>query len=170
MSNRSKAFGRDYVPAWCEFSKFVSEDSGDEDEAVCCCYCGERATSTDHLVPYSWFTKTLGASLGHDLWTWTVPACQECNSIASDQMFPSPVAKRNYIQQRLRARYSHIFMEDGWTGEELEELDGRLKQYVRAMQASSETVRARVRYRGKLPTNHGSQSLVSTLQTLKLPA
>ena len=156
MAARSRRHGKDYPPSWCQFGAYVSE-SGESFEDVCCAYCGERYTDIEHLLPHSWFEKV---STGPgDYWTWLVPACSECNGLASDQLFGSPALKREYIQNRLRARYSFAFESEAWSDEEIGELGPGLRQFVSARQAEAENVRQRVEYDGPLPPTLGSESL-----------
>lgn len=160
MPARNKQYGKDYPPAWCQFGMYIS-DSGGSFEEVCCAYCGERYTDIEHLVPHSWFEK-VSAKAG-DYWTWLLPSCSECNSIASDQLFATPRNKREYVQKRLIARYDFAFISEQWTQEEIEELGPNLRQYVSANQAKAENIRERVKYDGPLPPGLGSNNLNETV-------
>lgn len=167
MAKRIASYGRDYPPAWCNLSLYYTDvASGETTEDVACVYCGDRATDSEHVVPWSWFSKVVD-SRDETLWTWLVPACSECNGLASDQMFPSPVAKRRYIRERLRARYHFAFLGEPWTAEEMAELGPGLGQFVRASQAQAENVRARVLYRGLLPPGVGSLALDSEVKRIR---
>ena len=61
-----------------------------------CVYCGYFADVRDHVVPWS-FHKASGARRTFSD-VETVPACRECNGIASDNVFDSLEAKREYVQ------------------------------------------------------------------------
>lgn len=156
MASRKKRYGKDYPPCWCQFGVYVS-DSGGSFEDICCAYCGERYTDIEHMVPHAWFEKV--SSGPGDFWTWLVPSCSECNGLASDQLFGSPAKKREYIQERLRGRYSFAFRSEAWSEEEIAELGPNLRQFVSASQAEAENVRERVEYDGPLPPTLGSESL-----------
>lgn len=156
MAARNKRHGKDYPPSWCQFGLYAS-DSGHSFEDVCCAYCGERYTDIEHMLPHAWFEK-VSAGPG-DYWTWLVPSCSECNGLAADQLFSTPARKREYIQNRLRARYSFAFETEAWSKQEIEELGPNLRQFVSANQAKAENVRERVEYDGPLPPTLGSQSL-----------
>jgi len=162
MTKRIGTFGRDYAPSWCQIAVFVGDDGG-ETEDICCAYCGDRYTDAEHVVPWSWLSKVSGLQL-ETVWTWIVPACQECNILAADQIFSSPAAKRRYIQGRLKARYSDELSGEPWDDKEIRELGYRLSQFVKAKQAQAENLRLRVTYRGPLPVSLGSKSLGQIVQ------
>ena len=58
-----------------------------------CAYCGNHATSWDHVIPYAITQKHRRENL--------VPACMKCNGIASAKVFDSFEEKRLYILDRL---------------------------------------------------------------------
>ena len=57
-----------------------------------CIYCGSVATEIDHIIPWAW-------TMRHDF-SNLVPACKDCNLIASDKMFRSFEAKADYIIEK----------------------------------------------------------------------
>lgn len=57
-----------------------------------CVYCGSAATAIDHVIPYAYLQRHEISNL--------VPACQDCNLIASDKMFESLEDKRAFILKR----------------------------------------------------------------------
>jgi hypothetical protein len=157
MAKRIGTFGRDYPASWCQVSLFVGDD-GIETEDICCAYCGDRYRDAEHIVPWSWLSKVSPLS-STEFWTWIVPACHECNLLASDQVFRSPAAKRRYIQERLKGRYARELSGEPWDDGEIEELGYRLGQFVKAKQAETENLRLRISYKGPLPVALGSHSL-----------
>lgn len=60
--------------------------------AGACYYCGYAATCLDHIVPYSYVANDTDDNL--------VPACDICNSIASNQHFDNLQAKKEYILEQ----------------------------------------------------------------------
>ena len=54
-----------------------------------CVYCGEPATDIDHVIPWAYVLRHEISNL--------VPACHDCNLIASDKMFLDIESKREYI-------------------------------------------------------------------------
>jgi 5-methylcytosine-specific restriction endonuclease McrA len=164
--NRSNLFDRRYRPCWQIQGQYYS-DGGTVITDTACAYCGERATDREHVIPYSFVDGHILATQGSDerLWTWILPACSECNGIASDQLFPSPHAKRRHIQSRLEARYYSEIHADPWSDDDYDDMGPGLRQYVQARQAQADLHRERVAYRGPLPISAGSPSLVSALRT-----
>ena len=72
-----------------------------------CVYCDEPALEVDHILPWSWN--------GDDSEENLVASCRDCNSIASNKIFPSFQDKKEYIltirstlkwQKKFRARTS----------------------------------------------------------------
>jgi hypothetical protein len=61
-------------------------------DANICCYCGFEATTVDHIVPYRY-----GGSDDEDN---LVACCSICNSIASDRIFDTLDAKREFVRER----------------------------------------------------------------------
>lgn len=84
-----------------------------------CAYCGEAATDVEHVVPRS-----------SKLPTYTVPACKECNGIAGAIVFPSFLAKLNFIQKRIRVRYAKVLKVPEWTDDEIEEMGYAMQQQI----------------------------------------
>jgi len=161
--NRSATFDRKYDPCWSKESTFIV--GGEEAKGVCCAYCGEYALVKEHLVPFSFMrAKTSKGSPNDNFWTWILPSCEECNYIASDQVFLTPLAKRKFIQARLAARYDADLAVDLWKDEEIEELGPGLRQYVGACQARSTVTRWRVEYNGPLPPTLGSAEVEQVVE------
>jgi hypothetical protein len=72
---------------------------------------GEYANEIEHVYPRS--TK---------LPTYVVPACKECNLLASDALFSTFEEKSIYIRNKLRKRYKKILSTPEWTSDEIKEL------------------------------------------------
>src|SRR5216684_684991 len=53
-----------------------------------CAYCGGRAGTVDHVEPFSYLYNNSDSNC--------VPACLECNSLATDKLFDSFETKRLY--------------------------------------------------------------------------
>jgi len=82
-----------------------------------CVYCGEWEECGDHFLPISkavMMAEVLDVSSGR----FILPSCLECNSIASDKVFETVNHKRDYIQERLKLRWSGY---NNFTAKELEE-------------------------------------------------
>lgn len=105
--------------------------NGIEFEGTPCRYCGLPATDTEHVIPKS-FTDALSDIEGVlPARLSLVPACRECNGIASDHVFQNISSKRVYIHQQLRARYNKFLEIPLWTMEQLSDLSPELARYVK---------------------------------------
>lgn len=96
-----------------------------------CVYCGITADTTDHFIPLS-FQRTGPRRAGRETQRHNlIPACGECNSIASDLVFSFLGEKRLYIQHRLRKRYKRVLNTPTWTEAELREMGPGLRGGIR---------------------------------------
>ena len=69
-----------------------------------CTYCGEDATTKDHIIPVSFYTANKRSGRNFTpLYNRDnlVDSCQQCNSIAGNKIFDNVDEKRDFIQQRL---------------------------------------------------------------------
>src|SRR5882724_4163268 len=62
-----------------------------------CVYCGQEATTVDHVPPRSLRTP-------HNLPHFEVPACFECNCLASDHHFESFDHRAKYLLEKALAK------------------------------------------------------------------
>ena len=112
-----------------------------------CVYCGQRANSLDHFVPYSVAIVLMEfLPIGGK---YLLPACRECNSIAGDKVFYTVNEKRSYIQGRLKEKYSLIYDIPEWTESELEEMGYNLQTYIRSSLGSRQWIEDRIKWRNK---------------------
>jgi hypothetical protein len=155
---RTQTYDRRYRPCWEREAEYLV--GAQVVIATPCAYCGEHAEHEEHLVPYSFIANRNTANSPQDnWWTWILPSCAQCNAIAYNQVFPSAFAKRAYIRERLKGKYSDAFVQQEWSEDEMEDLGPSLRQYVTAMQAINETARQRVAYSGPMPRSVGSSVL-----------
>ena len=87
-----------------------------------CFYCGEYAYETDHVPP---ITHLGDFNLG-----FLIPTCRECNVILSNKRYFTLRERVCEIKNRLKIRYNYQLKISPWCNNELNELDGRLKEYV----------------------------------------
>jgi hypothetical protein len=85
----------------------------------------------------------------------TVPSCHQCNSIAGAQVFQSLDEKREHIQTRLREKYRKVLYMRKWDDDELDELEGRLRQSMAAAEAQRRIMFSRVTWPGNAETGKG---------------
>ena len=100
-------------------------------EATPCAYCGDPATSEDHVYPISALTKLgpIAHRVPHELLR-IVPACMECNLLGGKNVFQSFEDKRLFIKYKLMKRYHHVVDSPRWSDAEIAQLRGRLHDWI----------------------------------------
>jgi hypothetical protein len=116
----------------------------------CCVYCGARATTVDHFAPVSVVATIMAIGDLGVTGRFLVPACGECNRVASDHMFRSIGAKRRYIQARLQQRWKHILAIPLWSEDELAEMEWLLQRHVRSGLEQKAYIEARLQWRNSM--------------------
>ena len=111
-----------------------------------CVYCGDRATTRDHVLPVTIASRLadLRAIKGGLL---IVPACSDCNGLAGGLLFKSVSAKRRYIRRRLLQRHKRLLEMAEWTDQQLEACGWVLRTKILADLAAREKVRARIAWK-----------------------
>jgi hypothetical protein len=125
-----------------------------------CVYCGQRATTWDHFVPYS-----VAAALMEVVKVtgrYLLPACRECNQLAGSRVYRTVAQKRRYIQRRLIDRYYALYDLPSWSQDELSELGYNLRTYVEANKQSHEWIRERVQWTSK---NNPSYARIAAIRS-----
>lgn len=104
-----------------------------------CVYCGEYATSQDHVAPIS-YVAALGDAmehmrpmLRHSL--LIVPACRDCNNRLASYVGRSLTEKRAELKRRLRRKYRRLLESYDWQDEEIAELGRNLQSWIRNQEA-----------------------------------
>lgn len=111
-----------------------------------CVYCGVPATTNDHFVPLSVLTMITDATTiisGMVL----LPSCGECNSLASDRIFPTIASKRRYIHKKLAKRHAAVLAMPKWTEDELSDLGYALRDFVIKGQVQRDWLIQRLQWR-----------------------
>lgn len=86
-----------------------------------CWYCGELATSIDHLFP-----QVIGGGKGD-----TVPACLECNKTVQHMHAGSVAARCKFLFYAYVKKFKLNKFIPEWDDDEIEELTGSLKKTVK---------------------------------------
>jgi len=115
-------------------------------EVIVCFYCGEPAPTIDHTYPVSALQGLLGSGLELPAERYLVPACSDCNSVLSSKVFPSLVARRQFVKRRIRERFKHLLESEPWSDEDLEELGPGLALHIRAAESERRRVQHRLYY------------------------
>lgn len=120
-------------------------------ELALCIYCGEPATTKDHVFPLSLAAgldltrpNVRDQLLPHGL--CLVKACNACNSLASNHPFTSIREKRRWIQERLRRKYHRKLHRPEWEEHELNELGHGLRAYVVKAEIDAKRIWRRVNW------------------------
>ena len=96
-----------------------------------CYYCGDLATCDDHVYPVVALRSLYGLTdLPPARLMVIVPACQECNGVLGDEVFPSLISRKNYLKKRLRRRHKRLLALPTWHPQELNDLGPGLREYV----------------------------------------
>lgn len=85
-----------------------------------CTYCGDRASSRDHVLARSWDSEK-----NSDAW---VPACRPCNSKLGRKPLFSIGSRAGYIAMRLEDK--QITYREPWSSDDLKTVRGRLKRFI----------------------------------------
>ncbi len=96
-----------------------------------CVYCGDLATTKDHVVPYS-FAGGLPSRLrkgGRDAGK-TVPACHDCNSWLGSRMLLTVTERKKAIAESLPKRHAKLLASPAWDVNELLEVSKSLQAII----------------------------------------
>ena len=88
-----------------------------------CVYCGEIATSLDHFPPA--VCTPVGLLL---------PACKECNCIASTEYSYDFLGRSLYVTDKLRTKYKRFVQNPSWSNKEMLALGYNLRMGVKEWQ------------------------------------
>ena len=119
-----------------------------------CFYCGVKSESIDHFIPVS-FIENIKAFVDvsdtdEDIKLTviknqlSVPACKECNCLASDGVFNTPNQKKTFLKAKLKKRYRRLLDIPYWEREEIDELGYILKTHVENGENLKELVKHRI--------------------------
>lgn len=78
-----------------------------------CEYCGDHATTVDHVIPRSWLGVARGKSTGD---TEQVPCCHDCNVHLSNFYLHTIEERTDYIKKYLKREWNNLEVE--WPYEE----------------------------------------------------
>ena len=109
-----------------------------------CVYCGWPCDSRDHVVP-----RCMDYDQGKNAPTNmnnTIPSCRECNSLLGSQFFLNIGDRACYLNDRYKSRYGKLLLMPVWEKNEIEEEEGRLKQYIKSSIEQKESVNTRIKH------------------------
>lgn len=112
-----------------------------------CTYCGERATTIDHVPP-----QHARQALRDTGWRGkfvTVNACRECNCVILNGRALFTVDRRKrFVAAELTKRYRRILKSPDWTQGEIESLGqrGLLREYIEAFERAKRRLKRRITF------------------------
>jgi len=119
-------------------------------ESYVCYYCGLSADTVDHVIPQ----KTLLALRTLDdeeitrkiigeriLMVW---ACRECNCIAGYSFQDTLSERKQYVLNKLAKRYKGDILTPDWADDELSEMSGEMRKYIRHCLKKRDLIRNRI--------------------------
>jgi hypothetical protein len=116
-----------------------------------CVYCGDPASSEDHLLPLSYVGQLAPASLERPeikRALVVVPACLACNTMLSCYVGFTVAQKRAELKRRLRRKYARLLGTTEWGADELTELGPSLRTWVEALDARARALWLRYTFNG----------------------
>ena len=105
-----------------------------------CFYCGDRATTRDHIYPASLRWAHKRAFDGVEV----VLACRECNATLSNNVFAHPAERHDYIASAYRIKYKLLSGFPCWNEKEVMELGPSLRRRIRKSMALRRVAEERV--------------------------
>lgn len=96
--------------------------------ALECWYCGDVATSRDHVIPHA----TTGLNKRRYEGVELIECCANCNSILGANLFETLTERVEYLAKRFGAKHKLNSPRVEWSEDEIAELNGNLRQYIRA--------------------------------------
>ena len=119
-------------------------------EPELCYYCGQPASTIDHVIPKSilkQLTTLEDAEITHAILrkrALKVSACRECNCLLSDSLQDSLTDRKQYLKQKLRKRYAKLLGIPKWEDEEMENLGYNLSSYIKMSIKKKRLIRFRL--------------------------
>ena len=98
-----------------------------------CIYCGELATTDEHFPPST--LTPIGLIL---------PACLECNCLASTHFATDFDERCQFVKERLRTKYSRILKTPDWDQDEIDNLGYSIKTTVKKWQSLRDSLKPRL--------------------------
>lgn len=114
-----------------------------------CIYCGDPQTEKDHYPPVS--RKDDYRAIGGKVFV-IVPSCTGCNAMLNNTLTETFIERKMTVNALIRQRFNNELSNSKWTLEEIEELDGMIKQTVLAGDRIARWLTARLEYTNGIQT------------------
>lgn len=127
-----------------------------------CLYCGSEDNLTrDHIIPISSKGSPRNYSIND-----TVTCCSECNSILGNIMIHTIEGRAEFINGKLRIKYSDILKTKDWTEYELAQLDKNLSSSIKSTIIQKKQLQHRLAHSEKIANGFYNSDLVANLSGL----
>lgn len=115
-------------------------------EVASCYYCGDPATTVDHVPPRCVRRMMLADQRAFGQFKfYELDCCKECNSALGKKLW-TPAERKAYIGKWLQRRYRKILKMPDWSTAELAEISENLQKATLASLRLRDVVRRRVRW------------------------
>lgn len=96
-----------------------------------CMYCGDIATTRDHVPPKKWLNLFSLHALHLTENKVVVPACRNCNCVLGAKPLFTIEERRAYMRTYLWRKHGKLLATPGWKEEEITQLGRNLQRYIR---------------------------------------
>ena len=129
----------------CRLKALKGEHEPTEVTETPCYYCGELATTVDHVPPLSARPNILAFGLAGRYPFTEVPACRDCNCCGlNDRALWTLASRRRFVKQWLRRRYRKYLRIPEWDESEIGRLGPAMQRYVLHGLAMKEQIERRL--------------------------
>lgn len=99
-----------------------------------CVYCGETATTRDHLIPRNFSGESERAIVP------VVPACVECNSTLGARYMPDVQERRDWLHARYKAKYRRHMRKVMWGPSDMKQFGPQVRTVIARGMAEHERI------------------------------
>ena len=122
----------------------MSRAKGKAYDPEACIYCGDPATTKDHVPPKKWLKLFATHRKFCTENKVIVPSCGNCNGILGGHPLFTIEERRAYVRTYLWRKFARLLMSPGWKESELEELGPSLRTYIKAQQSRKAHIQRRI--------------------------
>lgn len=108
-----------------------------------CAYCGDFASSRDHVIPVSSGQSMTTRSTTRKN---SVPCCSECNSYLGNRHYHTVGTRAAYLVDRIEKEYQKVLSMPPWTSDEISEMGYTLKVYIKASIVLKKATKERIEH------------------------
>lgn len=144
MENNKTTIGVSEEENYKQESILIAKEVRDRN-SILCVYCGDIATTKEHLMPLSYFNSDRDIAKNiFNIRGWkTIPACLSCNELAWCSLNKSFQERKAVILKRFEKRYKKQIKAKSCSKEEINELSGMLKKMVKKSVAKDSFIKNR---------------------------